>query len=38
MNLEEVKDKKYLDELTSLFINTVHNINKKDYTSKQLQV
>jgi putative acetyltransferase len=25
-------DKKYLKQIVELFINTVHNINKKDYT------
>ena len=29
-------DKKYLKQIVELFINTVHNINKKDYTKKQL--
>ena len=29
-------DKKYLKQIVELFINTVHNINKKDYTKEQL--
>ncbi|WP_198306345.1 GNAT family N-acetyltransferase [Arcobacter vandammei] len=29
-------DKKYLKQIVELFTNTVHNINKKDYTKEQL--
>lgn len=29
-------DKKYLKQIVELFINTVHNINKKDYSKEQL--
>lgn len=29
-------DKKYLKQIVELFINTVHNINKQDYSIKQL--
>ena len=29
-------DKKYLKQIVELFINAVHNINKKDYTKEQL--
>ena len=29
-------DKKYLKQIVELFINTIHNINKKDYTKEQL--
>lgn len=31
-------DKKYLKQIVELFINTVHNINKKDYSKEQLNV
>ncbi|MGA1932298.1 GNAT family N-acetyltransferase [Arcobacter sp. YIC-464] len=38
MNLFTIKNykEKYLKEVVNLFINTVHNINKKDYTKEQL--
>lgn len=29
-------DKKYLKQIVELFINTIHNINKKDYSKEQL--
>ncbi len=29
-------DKKYLKQIVELFIDTVHNINKKDYSKEQL--
>ena len=29
-------EEKYLKEVVNLFIDTVHNINKKDYTKEQL--
>lgn len=29
-------DKKYLKQIVELFINTVHNINKQDYSKEQL--
>ncbi|CAM3455014.1 hypothetical protein [Arcobacter aquimarinus] len=29
-------DKKYLKQIVELFTNTIHNINKKDYTKEQL--
>jgi ribosomal protein S18 acetylase RimI-like enzyme len=31
-------DKKYLKQIVELFINTIHNINKKDYSKEQLNV
>jgi len=29
-------DKKYLEQIVELFTNTIHNINKKDYSKEQL--
>ncbi len=29
-------DKKYLKQIVELFIDIVHNINKKDYSKEQL--
>jgi len=36
MNIEEYKSQ-YVEELAQLFTNTIHKVNKKDYTKEQIE-